>query len=112
MKLNNKDMALFEHHFWLQILGDHSRFILNALSPKETAFIRQANQFIILFDTLLEKSHKPLSTEEVAELNCEAYSSAMEIRKLKLTLLTNHIAGKIDMTLPPTFINHMLNDRK
>lgn len=111
MKLNNiKDMALFEHHFWLQILGDHSRFILNALSPKETAFIRQANQFIILFDTLLEKSHKPLSTEEVAELNCEAYNSAMEIRKLKLALLTNHIAGKIDMTLPPTFINHMLNE--
>ncbi|NOU92561.1 DUF2935 domain-containing protein [Paenibacillus sp. LMG 31456] len=26
--------ALFVHRFWLQILGDHSSFIWNTLSPK------------------------------------------------------------------------------
>ena len=49
-----KEITLFEHAFWLQILGDHSRFILNALSPKETDFIDKANEFINLFDYLLE----------------------------------------------------------
>ena len=38
LKLNNiKEMAPFEHHFWLQILGDHSRFILNALKMGKTS---------------------------------------------------------------------------
>lgn len=103
-------MTLFEHRFWLQILGDHSRFILNALSPKETASVRQAEQFISLFDNLLEKVRRPISDEELHKLNGEAYNAAMEIRKFKLSILTRHIEGKIDISLPPTFINHMLNE--
>ena len=103
-------MALFEHRFWLQILGDHSRFILNALSPKETALIQQANQFIALFDGLLEKSRKQMSTDELNKLNREAYNAAMKLREFKLAMLTKHIEGKIDIGLPPTFINHMVNE--
>lgn len=111
MKFNNiEEMAIFEHHFWLQVLGDHSRFIFNALSPKETALIHKANEFICLFDRLLEKSRKALSMEEVTELNCEAYNAAMKIREFKIFLLTESIAGKITISLPPTFINHMLNE--
>lgn len=107
---NNKEMTIFEHQFWLQILGDHSRFIFDALSPKEIALVRQARDFIVLFDNLLEKSRKPLTVEELEELNCEAYNAAMKIREFKLALLAKHIAGKIDISLPPTFINHMLNE--
>lgn len=105
-----KEIALFENRFWLQILGDHSRFILNALSPKETLFVRKANQFINLFDNLLEKSRKPISGEELSELNCEAYSAAMKIRDLKLFIIAKQIEEKIDINLPPTFINHMVNE--
>lgn len=111
MKFNNaEEMALFEHHFWLQVLGDHSRFILNALSPKETVSINKANKFIILFDNLLERSRNTLSMEELAKLNYEAYDAAMKIREFKLYLLTRSITGKIDISLPPTFFNHMLNE--
>lgn len=111
MKFNSiEELTLFEHKFWLQILGDHSRFILNALSPKETTFIREAEKFINVFDTLLEKSRKQLSGEEFSILNKQAYSAAMEIRKYKLHILTEHIQGKITISLPPTFINHMLNE--
>lgn len=111
MRFNNiREMTLFEHRFWLQILGDHSRFILNALSPRETASVRQAEQFISLFDNLLEKSRRPISDEELHKLNGEAYNAAMEIRKFKLSILTRHLEGKIDISLPPTFINHMLNE--
>ena len=50
---NYLQVALFEHRFWLQILGDHSRFILNALSPTETKEIQIAENFIPIFDQLL-----------------------------------------------------------
>lgn len=111
MKLDNiKEITLFEHHFWLQILGDHSRFIFNALSPLETAYIREADKFIEIFDNLLEKSYKADSDEEIAELNSEAYSAAMKIREFKLSIITKQIKDKIKIGLPPTFINHMVNE--
>jgi hypothetical protein len=105
-----KELALWEHNFWLQVLGDHSRFILNALSPKETHFIHQANRFINLFDDLLIESRKPIVDEKLHDLNYKAYSAAMEIRELKLSILSEQIVEKIYINLPPTFINHMINE--
>lgn len=111
MKINDiKEMTLFEHKFWLQILGDHSRFILNALSPKETAFIQQAQSFIELFDGLLEKARQTPSQEELSVLNQQAYDAALKIRGFKFKIIERHITGKIDISLSPTFINHMLNE--
>lgn len=48
--------ALFEHRFWLQILGDHARFIFNGLSSKEAEDVQKANRFIQWFDGLLAQS--------------------------------------------------------
>lgn len=104
------ELVLFEHQFWLQVLGDHARFLLNALSPKETYYINQTNPFIEQFDHLLEKSYQTTSREGIAELNQEAYDSSMKLRELKLALVYQHIMGKIDISLPPTFINHMVNE--
>jgi hypothetical protein len=103
-------MVLFEHLFWLQILGDHSRFILNALSPTEESYIQKADEFIIIFDDLLKKSHHSLSEEDIQTLNQEAYTSAMKIREFKLNILTKQITDKITISLPPTFVSHMLNE--
>lgn len=107
---NIKEIILFEHHFWLQILGDHSRFILNSLSTKEVPFIEQANRFKDLFDNLLKKSKQPLSEEEIFVLNNHAYDAAMRIREFKLDILGRQITDKITTSLPPTFFNHMVNE--
>lgn len=107
---NAKEMALFEHRFWLQIFGDHSRFILNALSPMETCYVQRANGFIKLFDNLLEKARKSISSEKLHELNYEAYSAAMKIRELKLDILSKQIAKQIRIGISPSFINLMLNE--
>lgn len=107
---NIKEIILFEHHFWLQILGDHSRFILNSLSTKEVPFIEQANRFKDLFDNLLKKSKQPLSEEEIFVLNNHAYDAAMRIRDFKLDILSRQITDKITTSLPPTFFNHMVNE--
>ncbi|EPY6472656.1 DUF2935 domain-containing protein [Clostridium sporogenes] len=111
MKISNiKEIILFEHHFWLQILGDHSRFLLNSLSPKERSFIVQANRFKNLFDSLLKKSKQLLSEEELFTLNNHAYDAAMKIREFKLDIIDRQITDKITISLPPTFINHMVNE--
>ena len=47
-----RSSAMFEHRFWLQIMGDHARFILQALAPAETANIAKAEYFQHAFDRL------------------------------------------------------------
>jgi hypothetical protein len=106
-----RNETLFEHRFWLQILGDHSRFILNALSSKEVAEIQRAEYFINIFDELLENARREkLSNFEIDDLTLKAYRHSQEIREFKLHLLKKHLTGEISIGLPPTFINHMLNE--
>jgi hypothetical protein len=108
-QFTEKDI-IFEHRFWLQILGDHSRFILNELSPEEKEEVRATNYFIKAFDSLLEEARKDISGKELMELNKKAYGLSQEIRGFKLNLLRQHLVGQIIIGLSPTFINHMINE--
>ncbi|WCN38384.1 DUF2935 domain-containing protein [Aneurinibacillus uraniidurans] len=100
----------FEHRFWLQILGDHARFIFTTLAVTEKQEINKANMFIHAFDSLLEKSRHPLLGPELSLLNQEAYQLTCQLRAFKLHLLRRHLIGKIKIQLPPTFLNHMVNE--
>lgn len=102
--------ALFEHRFWLQILGDHSRFILMSLPSTEAAEVQKAEQFKVIFDQLLEQSRQDLEDAGIVLLTQQAAHYAAEIREFKLELLQQQLLGKITMNLPPTFINHMVNE--
>ncbi|GAE27108.1 hypothetical protein JCM9140_3223 [Halalkalibacter wakoensis JCM 9140] len=102
--------ALFEHRFWLQVLGDHSRFIRDTLSPTEGEFVNKAVQFIQIFDSLLEKSRQSLSVEQLQRLTEEAYSEATSIREFKLDIIREHLVGDVTIELSPTFLNHMVNE--
>lgn len=102
--------SLFEHRFWLQILGDHSSFIWNALSPKETQSIQTAQQFKQSFDTLLEFSRRSLTEGELMMLNQQALALTKQLRMFKLDLLKRMLTGKLTIGLTPTFINHMVNE--
>ena len=102
--------ALFEHRFWLQVLGDHGRFILNTLSPTEAERIEIAKNFISLFDTLLDKSRQNIYGGELDDLTGEALELGKKLRVFKLDLIKAHILGNIEINMPPTFINHMVNE--
>lgn len=102
--------ALFEHRFWLQVLGDHARFIKDALAPDEAQEIQRARFYMNKFDDLLERSRQDLPEEALRELNREAFSRAQDIRNFKLHLLRRHLTGRIGLHLPPTFLNHMVNE--
>ncbi|MDB5052349.1 MAG: hypothetical protein JWM44_399 [Bacilli bacterium] len=108
--VNYDAAALFEQRFWLQILGDHARFILGALAPVEQEEIQPAECFIQSFDQLLEQARCPLDRNELMVLNQTSYQKALELRAFKLHLLERLLSNDIQFHLPPTFINHMVNE--
>jgi len=109
-RMNYEEAACFEHRFWLQVLGDHARFIKDSLSVDEAVELERAFCFITAFDGLLGRAREDLNTAQWVELSREAYGKAQEIRAFKLHLIERHLTGQIKMTLPPTFINHMVNE--
>jgi hypothetical protein len=107
---NYVESALFEHRFWLQVLGDHARFLLMTLGPIEEGDIQKAHSFLFIFDDLLVRARRSLSETEVAALNQEVYHYAEQMREFKLSILRRQLEGKMNINLPPTFINHMVNE--
>lgn len=105
-----ENLVSFEHCFWLQILGDHSRFIHDSLAPSEKEKIKKAEEFIVLFDDLLAEARKNLSQESLKNLTEKSYKAASDIRAFKLQIIKEHISEKIKISLTPTFINHMVNE--
>lgn len=102
--------VLFEHRFWLQILGDHSRFIYNALTPKEANDIQVAYHFITGFDQLLNQARLPDAGNNLEQLNKQAYELTLQLQKFKLSVLDRLLIRQIQIGLSPTFVNHMLNE--
>lgn len=102
--------ASFELQFWLQILGDHGRFIHDSLAPDEVENIKMASYFIKLFDYLLTNARQSSNEQSTLSLVKEAKEASEEIRKFKLLLIEQHLVGKIKISLSPSFINHMVNE--
>lgn len=101
--------ALFEHQFWLSILGDHARFIHDSLYPSEIADIEVANQFIVRFDQLSFQLGQ-LNETSILPFAAEVDELANELKEFKLSLLKRHITSGMKIHLTPTFINHMINE--
>ncbi|SDH92961.1 protein of unknown function [Alteribacillus persepolensis] len=110
MQNNWERAARDEHLFWLQILGDHARFLHDTLAPSETDYITAAQDYIVLFDKLLEKVRANESLPTLKELTIEAQKAAKDIRFLKLQIIRTQLTGQIKIELTPTFINHMVNE--
>lgn len=69
LKETRAENELFEHRFWLQIMGDHGRFIINSLSLREKGDIEKAEKFIIIFDQLLSQVRISNVTTDLSVLN-------------------------------------------
>lgn len=110
--MNKADISsiLFEHQFWLQILGDHSRFIFASLAPKEKAEIEKAHYFIQAFDAMLNQARQCASGQDLLALTQQSYHEVKSLREFKLHLLCRHLVDGIEIHLTPTFINHMINE--
>ncbi|MFD2045692.1 DUF2935 domain-containing protein [Ornithinibacillus salinisoli] len=101
--------ASFEHQFWLQVLGDHSRFIRDSLYPSEENDVSVAKDFVEHFDMLLEQS-KSLSNNNVIAFTKRAEAATEHLKKFKFSIIKRQLNGDIGIHLSPTFINHMVNE--
>lgn len=106
MNQDYEETALFEHKFWLKVLGDHSQFLLDALVPKEKEDIQMAMYFVEKFDGLLNNVH----TVDLISFAKDAKQAAESIRQFKLSIMQRQLEGKIVIHFTPTFINHMVNE--
>lgn len=99
-----------ELKFWLQIMGDHSRFIKDSLLAGETDLILVAANFIQIFDKLLERARAVSGGKEPSGLIGDATSVVLSLRDFTRELLAARLQNLPVTTLAPTFINHMLNE--
>ncbi|RAP73542.1 DUF2935 domain-containing protein [Paenibacillus montanisoli] len=102
--------ALYELRFWLQVLGDHARFIRDALAPGEAAEITRAQQFVQAYDSLLNSARQNLDRAGIAALLNMANPLNVQFRAYKLHLLKRSLTGTIVISLAPTFLNHNVNE--
>lgn len=95
----------FEHRFWLQILGDHLRFIEATLAAKELKLLEDTKRLKAQFDSLLSavREEQSLSAADILR-------AVLRLKDFKQQILALQLTGKVDINLPPTFVNHMLNE--
>ncbi|WP_391207153.1 DUF2935 domain-containing protein [Psychrobacillus sp. L4] len=58
----------------------------------------------------MDSKQQPLKKEELNFLTQQAKIASEEIRVFKIFLIKEHLAGEIKTSLPPSFINHMVNE--
>jgi hypothetical protein len=104
------DITLMEHRFWLQIMGDHARFIFFSLAPNEVEYLQRAQDFIIGFDQLLDKANNAANAEELDLITKQAFQLTMQLGEFKLLLLSLTLSSDIKIHLTSSFINDMLNE--
>ncbi|WP_188207904.1 DUF2935 domain-containing protein [Alkalibacillus aidingensis] len=103
------ESATFEHQFWLQVLGDHSRFIRDSLYPDEVMDVQIAKQFVEQFDQLLEQS-RHLTEANAVNFTTQVEMVTNQLKEFKLSIIRRHLVGDIGIHLSPTFLNHMVNE--
>lgn len=101
--------AVFEHQFWLRVLGDHSRFIHDGLYPSEKEDIEKATQFIYRFDQLLDQVNQQ-NESTMLSFTHQAEEAVNQLKALKLSIIRRHITGQMKIHLTPSFVNHMVNE--
>lgn len=104
------EAAAFEHRFWLQVLGDHARFIHDSLVASEQQLLDRSTHFRKAFDELLEQARRDNPDQAWQSISNEAMKKAEEIRAFKLTLINKHLKGEVKIHLTPSFLNHMVNE--
>ncbi|SET04086.1 protein of unknown function [Salinibacillus kushneri] len=105
-----QESAAFEHTFWLQVLGDHARFIRDSLYPAEQKDIESSRSFVNIFDEWLSQARQMSTAETYKSLSNEVEDVVKSFRKFKLSIIERHLTGNIKIHLSPTFINHMVNE--
>ena len=95
---NYLESAKFEHHFWLQVLGDHARFLHDSLYPSQKEDIEKATDFIHQFDQLLAQVDA-LNTSDAISFANNVEIPVKQLRGFKLSIIKRHLVGEMGIHL-------------
>lgn len=109
MDLFLNDSVLSEHKFWLQILGDYARFLSESLQNDENQANQSANDFIHLFDHLLEDLHVQSDGNTHLIIHEKAYDAAYRFYESNLSLLNLTLSKRSKTLLLPSSLNSNLD---
>jgi hypothetical protein len=93
-------------HFWASIMQDHTDFILMNLSSKEAEFINSALYYKNEFAKIENESKQGMTGDILERVN----SILLSFIDFKRLLIQKLLRCDIQFNLPPTFINHMINE--
>ncbi len=95
--------------FWLEIMENHAEFILAGLSSKEKDIIENAKFFKESFLRLM-KNAENLNEQNYGSIFNEAMELMKKFINFKRLIMKKLLECNIELSLPPTFINHMINE--
>lgn len=95
-----------ENRFWLQIIGDYARLLMQAFSPDQRGEIGRARDFISQFDNLLVRARQNLTADQLAQLNKDAYAAVQNIQKFFLQMLSLQIRSGAPILIKSAVINN------
>jgi hypothetical protein len=100
-------------YFWTTIMRDHAEFFLFSLSSREKEYINKAEYFKNIFINMENNAKRKQSSNYIRpsidylnniELTLEQFL------EFKLDILRQLLLVNIELNLPPTFVNHMINE--
>jgi hypothetical protein len=101
--LNPRDELVF----WNGIMSNHGEFMLTALSSREPQFIAGAQFFKNLFASLENESMNDSISPTLINMCMQAVLNFISFKRF---MLKKSLECKIELNLPPTFVNHMINE--
>lgn len=105
-----QESIIFEHKFWLQIMGDHGRFIYDALPTQEEGLLSTCKMMITKYDHYLDLIYGKHSPHELDTLNKEIYELNYSFRDLKLLVLSKTLTAELIIRLSSSFLNDTINE--
>lgn len=93
--------------FWLGVMRDHAMFQVDSLAPSEQAYIQYSMYYRDFFQQMISElqrttDYRPLLSNLIQGLQCFIGYKRMLLRAL--------LACQIKMNLPPSLINHQINE--
>ncbi|MGE4284497.1 MAG: DUF2935 domain-containing protein [Clostridia bacterium] len=93
--------------FWTGIMRDHAMFQINALAPKEIQFIQHASYYRDFFQRVHDEVGKADNWRPLLPNLMQGLSCFIEFKKM---ILRGLLTCGLQINLPPSNINHQINE--
>lgn len=107
------EQIIQEIFFWSEIMRDHAEFQIMNISSREVQSIRTSQNFKNLFNQIHDEAERLINNpnnEQTEELVRRVMPIIIDFINYKQSLLRRLLQCDIEFNLPPTFINHMINE--